>query len=74
MFREFCPLSLSMHDETRACASCFAERFILLVLATAVLASTLWGLLRARSHDRAAAPISPSRLLTLDERNRDAGR
>jgi membrane protein DedA with SNARE-associated domain len=50
-----------------------AERFILLVLAAAVLASTLWGLLRARSRERAAAPIRPSRLLAVGERTRRSG-
>jgi hypothetical protein len=47
-----------------------AERLILLVLAAAVLVSTLWGLLKARSRDRAAAPIKPLRLLAVGERSR----
>jgi membrane protein DedA with SNARE-associated domain len=51
-----------------------AERLILLVLAAAVLASTLWGLLRARSRERAAAPTRPLRLLAMRERTRHSGR
>jgi membrane protein DedA with SNARE-associated domain len=51
-----------------------AERLILLVLAAAVLASTLWGLLRARSRERAAASTRPLRLLAMRERTRHSGR
>jgi ABC-type Mn2+/Zn2+ transport system permease subunit len=51
-------------------AGASAERLTLLVLAAAILASALWGLLRARSRETAAAPIRLSRLLAVRERNR----
>jgi len=51
-------------------AGASAERLTLLVLAAAILASALWGLLRARSRESAAAPIRLSRLLAVRERNR----
>jgi membrane protein DedA with SNARE-associated domain len=50
-----------------------AERLILLVLGAAVLASTSWGLLRARSRERAAAPIRTSRLLAMREHSQHSG-
>jgi membrane protein DedA with SNARE-associated domain len=51
-----------------------AERLILLVLSAAILGAALWGLLRAKSRERAAAaPIRPSRLLALQERSRRSG-
>jgi membrane protein DedA with SNARE-associated domain len=51
-----------------------AEQLILVALAVAILGSALWGLLRGRSRERAAAaPIRPSRLLALQERSRQSG-
>jgi hypothetical protein len=47
-----------------------AEQLILLVLAAAILGSALWGLLRARSRERAAA----APMLALQERSRQSGR
>jgi len=55
-------------------AGASAERLTLLVLAAAILASALWGLLRARSRETAAAPTRPLRLLALRERTRNSGR
>jgi membrane protein DedA with SNARE-associated domain len=52
-----------------------AEQLILLALAVAILGSALWGLLRGRSRERAAAaPIRPSRLLALHQSSRYPGR
>jgi membrane protein DedA with SNARE-associated domain len=54
-------------------AGASAERLTLLVLAAAILASALWGLLRARSRERAAAPIRLSHLLAVRERGQPSG-
>jgi membrane protein DedA with SNARE-associated domain len=52
-----------------------AEQLILLVLAAAIVGAALWGLIRGRWRERAAAaPIRPSRLLALQERSRQSGR